>query len=248
MAIRRRRLLRRDSGVFILPRFAGAEGGGALATLCIAVREIDWQVIESSSYSLRSIHSSLIPFSQSVISSLKKLRGRSAGRRHCLVSAPRRRAFPLVGVRGAGAPNGARSPTGAPPRHLRQRTNATAQLQPALPGTRRHQVLPASGLSIQSSELPRSTGHSAGRAYPPKPPGSGLRSRPREPHSLRFRDRLEKRPHTSEPLLRNGSRDACQCKSDGGHVRFSTQGSHKKNSCSPYATGKWHHTNAMIGP
>jgi len=106
MAIRRRRLLRRDSGVFILPRFAGAEGGGALATLCIAVREIDWQVIESSSYSLRSIHSSLIPFSQSVISSLKKLRGRSAGRRHCLVSAPRRRAFPLVGVRGAGAPYG----------------------------------------------------------------------------------------------------------------------------------------------
>jgi len=44
-----------------------------------------WQVIESSSYSLRSIRSSPIPFSQSVISSLKKLRGRSAGRRNCLV-------------------------------------------------------------------------------------------------------------------------------------------------------------------
>jgi hypothetical protein len=185
------------------PAVAGAEGGGALPTHRVGVCKIDWQVIESSSYSLRSIRSSLIPFSQSVISSLKKLRGRSADRRHCPVSAPRRRALPLVGARGAGAPNGARSPTGAPPRHLRGRTNATAQLQPALPGTRRHQVLPASGLSIQSSELPRSTGHSAGRAYPPKPPGSGLRSRPREPHSLRFRDRLEKRPHTSELFLRN---------------------------------------------
>jgi hypothetical protein len=185
------------------PAVAGAEGGGALPTHRVGVCKIDWQVIESSSYSLRSIRSSLIPFSQSVISSLKKLRGRSADRRHCPVSAPRRRALPLVGARGAGAPNGARSPTGAPPRHLRGRTNATAQLQPALPGTRRHQVLPASGLSIQSSELPRSTGRSAGRAYPPKPPGSGLRSRPREPHSLRFRDRLEKRPHTSELFLRN---------------------------------------------
>jgi len=174
----------------------------ALAAHCIAVCEIDWQMIES--FLFASFYS-LFPNSILAIRNLvpQKLRGRSADRRHCPVSAPRRRALPLVGARGAGAPNGARSPTGAPPRHLRGRTNATAQLQPALPGTRRHQVLPASGLSIQSSELPRSTGHSAGRAYPPKPPGSGLRSRPREPHSLRFRDRLEKRPHTSELFLRN---------------------------------------------
>ena len=164
---------------------------------------------------------SLFPnsFSQSVISSLKKLRGRSADRRHCL-SAPRIARYHALCGRGAGAPNGARSPTGAPPRHLRQRTNATAQLQPALPGTRRHQVLPASGLSIQSSELPRSTGRSAGRAYPPKPPGSGLRSRPREPHSPRFRDRLEKRPHTSEPFLRNRRRYIYQWKSDGTYSRL----------------------------
>ena len=49
------------------------------------VCKIDWQMIERLIYSLRSIRSSLIPFSQSVISSLKKLRGRSADRRHCLV-------------------------------------------------------------------------------------------------------------------------------------------------------------------
>jgi len=51
----------------------------------IAVCEFVWQMIERFLYSLRSIRSSLIPFSQSVISSLKKLRGRSAGRRNCLV-------------------------------------------------------------------------------------------------------------------------------------------------------------------
>ena len=172
----------------------------ALSQARIAAGEIDWQMIERFLYSLRSIRSSLIPFSQFVISSLKKLRGRSADRRHCLVPRHARRVLPCALRSGRRRAIRARSPTGAPPRHLRQRTNATAQLQPALPGTRRHQVLPASGLSIQSSELPRSTGRSAGRAYPPKPPGSGLRSRPREPHSLRFRDRLEKRPHTSEPL------------------------------------------------
>ena len=65
----------------------------------------------------------------------QKLRRRSADRRHCPVTAPRRRALPLVGARGAGAPYGARSPTGAPPRFLHRRTNATAQPQAALPGT-----------------------------------------------------------------------------------------------------------------
>ena len=92
---------------------------------------------------------------------------------------------------GAWARIRARTPTGAPPRHLWQRTNATAQLQPALPGTWRHRVLPASGLSIQSSGLPRSTGRSAGRAYPPKPPECGVQIRPREPHSPRIQVCLE---------------------------------------------------------
>jgi hypothetical protein len=89
-------------------------------------------------FSLCASFYSLFPiwFSRPVISSLKKLRGRSADRRHCPVTAPRRRALPLVGARGAGAPYGARSPTGAPPRLLLRRTNATAQPQAALPGTR----------------------------------------------------------------------------------------------------------------
>ena len=51
----------------------------------IAVCEFVWQMIERFLYSLRSIRSSLIPFSQSVILSLEKLRGRSADRRNCLV-------------------------------------------------------------------------------------------------------------------------------------------------------------------
>src|SRR5579864_9075493 len=97
---------------------------------------------------------------------------------------------PSVRARGVGALR-ARTPTGAPPRHLRGRTNAAAQLQPALPGTWRHQVLPASDLSIQSSGLPRSTGRSAGRAYPPKPPECGVQIRPREPHSPRIQVCLE---------------------------------------------------------
>ena len=77
---------------------------------------------------------SFLPF---VISSLKKLRGRSADRRHCPVTAPRKGACcHTPRARGAGAPYGARSPTGAPPRLLHRRTNATAQPQAALPGTR----------------------------------------------------------------------------------------------------------------
>ncbi len=42
----------------------------------------------------------------------------------------------------------------------------------ALPGTRRHQVLPASS-PIPVQRVASQTGHHAGRAYPPEPPGSG---------------------------------------------------------------------------
>ena len=89
-------------------------------------------------FSLFASFYSLFPnsFSRLVISSLKKLRGRSADRRHCPVTAPRKaRVTTSLGARGAGAPYGARSPTGAPPRFLHRRTNATAQPQAALPGT-----------------------------------------------------------------------------------------------------------------
>jgi hypothetical protein len=117
---------------------------------------------------------------------------RSADRRNCPRSTPRHADVRhRLSAFGAWARLRARTPTGAPPRHLWQRTNATAQLQPALPGTWRHRVLPASGLSIQSSGLPRSTGRSAGRAYPPKPPECGVQIRPREPHSPRIQVCLE---------------------------------------------------------
>ena len=45
-------------------------------------------------------------------------------------------------------------------------------------GLRRHQVLPASGLVPVQRGVPRSTGHNAGRAYPPEPPGSGVQIPP----------------------------------------------------------------------
>ena len=120
-------------------------------------RESRNRLANDRTFSLFASFYSLFPisFSPFVISSLKTLRGRSADRRHCPVTAPRKaHVATCLGARGAGAPYGARSPTGAPPRHLRQRTNATAQLQPALPGTRRHRVLPASDLSPSPAGFP----------------------------------------------------------------------------------------------
>jgi hypothetical protein len=51
-------------------------------------------MIESFLYVLLSIRSSLFPSQQVVISSLEKLRGRSADRRNCPLSAPRKQALP----------------------------------------------------------------------------------------------------------------------------------------------------------
>jgi hypothetical protein len=48
----------------------------------------------------------------------------------------------------------------------------------ALPGTKRHQVLPASGLVPVQRGVPRSAGRNAGRAYPPEPPGDGVQIPP----------------------------------------------------------------------
>jgi hypothetical protein len=68
--------------------------------------------------------------------SLKKLRGRSADRRNCLVSTPRKAHVTTRSAPGARARIRARTPTVAPPRLLHRRTNATAQPQAALRGTR----------------------------------------------------------------------------------------------------------------
>jgi hypothetical protein len=70
-----------------------------------------------------------------------------------------------------GGQGGARSPVGVPPRRLRQRTNAAAQLQHALPGTRLLQALPEAGLS-QSSELLADRSWCRPGVFP-EPPGDG---------------------------------------------------------------------------
>jgi hypothetical protein len=79
---------------------------------------------------------------------------RNAGRRVLLPSASTDAAARLISVASlrVEGQGGTRSPVGVPPRRLRQRANAAAQLQHALPGTRLLQALAASRLS-QSSEL-----------------------------------------------------------------------------------------------
>jgi hypothetical protein len=95
----------------------------------------------------------------------KKKERREAKRRQTRSprSALRRDAPPSVSspARGGGY-GGGRSPVGVPPRRLLQRTNAAAQLLGRYP-------LPA---VTKCSDLSR-TGHSAGRACLPEPPGSG---------------------------------------------------------------------------
>ena len=90
-------------------------------------------------FSAFAISYSSFPFATrpSQLSALEKVRGRSADRRNCLVTAPRKAHVAMRFALGARrAPYGARTPTGAPPRLLHRRTNATAQPQAALPGTR----------------------------------------------------------------------------------------------------------------
>jgi hypothetical protein len=118
-------------------------------------------VIENFLYSLRSIRCSPFPASSVAISSLETLRGRSADRRNCPRTTPREQVLPPVGARGVGAPYGARTPTGAPPRHLRQRTNATAQLQPCFLGRGLDGRHPSS--AYPSPARTAQTGHHAGR-------------------------------------------------------------------------------------
>ena len=78
--------------------------------------------------------------------------------------------------------SGARTPVGVPPRLLHRRTNATAQPQAALPGTRlRNGRYPSPPVPVQRASR-RPVIVPAGRL--PGPPGSGLQIRPRVPHPL----------------------------------------------------------------
>ncbi len=75
------------------------------------------------------------------------------------------------------AQSAARSPLGVPPRHLLQRRftpQAQPQLRASCDGIATGAGLPAPGIVPQCSGAPRpQTGHRAGRAYPPGPPGNG---------------------------------------------------------------------------
>jgi hypothetical protein len=67
------------------------------------------------------------------------------------------------------ASSGTRSPSGVPPRHLRQRPNATAQLQHVLPGTwLKSGRYPPPPVPVQ--RVAPQTGRNAGRTYSPEPP------------------------------------------------------------------------------
>jgi hypothetical protein len=69
------------------------------------------------------------------------------------------------------ASSGTRSPDGVPLRHLRQRPNATTQLQHVLPGTRlKSGRYPPPPVPVQ--RVHPQTGRDAGRTFSPKPPGS----------------------------------------------------------------------------
>ena len=102
---------------------------------------------------------------------------RDAGRRVVLPSA----SFGMRSRRSAGA----RSPVGVPPRHLRQRTNATAQLQKRSSwDVAKRRALPAP--ACPSPAAWPQTGHSAGRTFSRSRPGAKVTSPdPREPLPLR---------------------------------------------------------------
>jgi hypothetical protein len=83
----------------------------------------------------------------------KKSGRRNADRRVFLPSASADAAArpDLSFLRMHGGRGGARSPVGVPPRHLRQRTNAAAQLQHALPGTRSEHTVPMVRKTVRCS-------------------------------------------------------------------------------------------------
>ena len=129
-----------------------------------------------------------------------KKRERSADRRtihcprhiirccHLNYARARQRAFFLLPPPRAGeGREGARSPFGAPPRRLQQRANAATQPRPRFARAggcgcyphHRSRLSQAPGAPVV---MPEGT--------IPEPPGSGLRNRPQEPHSLHFQDRI----------------------------------------------------------
>ena len=109
------------------------------------------------------------------------------------------------------ASSGTRSPVGVPPRRLRQRTNAAAQLQHALPGTRLLQALAASRLS-QSSELLADRSWCRPGVFP-EPPGDGSDEPPPAGTALAPAAGVTRRPSCKLSEIRDvriRNRDECQ--------------------------------------
>ena len=147
---------------------------------CTAVREIDLQ--NDRAFSLFASFYSLfpIPFSQFVISSLKKKGRRNAGKRRTNHRACARRAL-----------SGARTPVGVPPRLSPKGIIPSQRLgfRPGFLGLGLNGRYPPSPVPVQ--RCTSHPGHRAGRLIP-KPPGSGLQIRPRAPHPLHLSDCLRK--------------------------------------------------------
>jgi hypothetical protein len=87
------------------------------------------------------------------------------------LSAPAGAVRATDGLACANPPLRARSPVGVPPRRLLQRTNAAAQLQNALPGTRRKMGVTRFCLSQSSDQVADRSSCRPGVF--PEPPGSG---------------------------------------------------------------------------
>ena len=128
-------------------------------------------------------------------------RKRNAGRRVLNRRAP-------AGARRA--LSGARSPVGVPPRHLRQRTNAAAQLQSRASWVQRHQVLPASS-PIPVQRVASQAGRHAGRAYNPEPPGSRGDEPPPAGTALVPSSRSHRLASFTETRFAECSRNSDQC-------------------------------------
>jgi len=166
---------------------------------------------------------------------LRALRARQRAQRSTLACRRSTTALPLgfviakvrlIGERSSSL--GIRHRQGAAHRRAKRRRSTTAIAM--LPGTWRSAdpvVVPIPGAeptqfvrALPALDLSQSSEHLAAQSvvlggWCPKPPGCGLRDRPRAPHSLRNSDRIRIRPWRERDSQQcNRKRDNCQWKSD----------------------------------
>ena len=121
---------------------------------------------------------------------------RSADRRIHPLSAPRTQMSPPACAPGAAATPAGAARLSALHRGSRLATECFDSAQTALRASERTRALPAPSIALKPSTW--LAGRHAGGDDARTARVRGYEPRPREPHSLRFRDRLEKRPSTSE--------------------------------------------------